>query len=309
MTNTTTQVGVSVILTTYNGATRGYLKQAIQSVLRQTHAAFELIIVDDGSQDNTASLCAEFLGDARVRYLYQDNRGLASARNTGIRHATYDYISFLDDDDLYENEMIEKLLDKWNKHSHSKCGLIYCGVKEINYLGSFLKERPVSKCGNIHASLFWGNFITASALMVKRSVFEDVGYFNENLRYCEDYDMWLRIAQTYEIQAHADLLVQYRVHPKSLSKNLKEMQRHQKLILDTHMRSAPDEIKVQYKPIYCQYYQCCAAQCLGNEQFSEFRVHYQQASTYGSIEAIWKIKYYLSYAPALFKLARRFKRL
>lgn len=298
---------VSVILTTYQGATRGYLKEAIQSVLDQTHHHLELIIVDDGSTDNTSEICKPFFSDTRVRYLYQTNQGLSSARNTGIRNAAHNYICFLDDDDLYEKEMVATLLKHWEDRAAPNCGLVYCAVTDINASGRPIKERFVKKNGDIYNDLLWGNFISApSALMVKKSIFEKLGSFREELSCCEDYDMWLRIAKEYLIETVDSPLLRYRIHQNQMSHRFKQMQETHKLILDEHLKNASKSI--QKDLIYCHFHQCCAAQYLGHNQFSEFRTQFRYASSYGHVDRIWKIKYYLSYIPPLFKMLQRLKR-
>jgi glycosyltransferase involved in cell wall biosynthesis len=304
-----TTTGVSVILTTYKGATRGYLKESIKSVLNQTHPNIELIIVDDGSADGTRQICDQFLPDPRVKYIYQNNKGLSSARNTGIRHATTDYICFLDDDDLYEKQMIEKLLYYWENLNDPSCGLVYCAVTEINEAGVPIKKRFIKKTGNIYQDLLWGNFISApSALMIKKSVFEQLGCFNIELTCCEDYEMWLKIAKVYQIQTVDEPLVRYRIHQNQMSNKFKKMQETHKSILDKHLKVAPQQIQNQKHLIYRHYHQCCAAQYLGHNKFSEFRTQYRHAISCGKIDFIWTMKYYLSYMPPLFKLLQGLKR-
>jgi len=102
---------ITVILPTYNAGTRGggiYLREAIESVLKQTYEKFELIIVNDGSTDNTENIVSNY-SDHRIKYIYQRNAGQAEARNTGLKHAKGNYICFLDDDDYYESKLEKQL--------------------------------------------------------------------------------------------------------------------------------------------------------------------------------------------------------
>ena len=99
---------VSIILTTLNGATRGYLGFAIESVLKQSYRDFELLIVDDGSTDETKKYCEKYLADPRVKYIFQSNRGLGGARNKGIKNSIGKFICFLDDDDVWKADKLQK---------------------------------------------------------------------------------------------------------------------------------------------------------------------------------------------------------
>ena len=135
---------VSVILTTHNGASRGFMAQAVDSVLSQTFHDYELIIVDDGSKDGTKEQCQSHLLDPRVRYIWQENRGLASARNTGIRESSGRLICLLDDDDIWKPTKLERQLEfvHGELRNFKRWGLIFTWIELIDAAGRLIGYRP-----------------------------------------------------------------------------------------------------------------------------------------------------------------------
>ena len=216
-----------------------YLPEALDSVLQQTFTDFEVIIVDDGSTDNILDW-ATTISDPRVRLVSQQNRGLAGARNTGIHEGQGTYLAFLDADDCWHPTKLAKQLSILQ--TSPAVGVVYTWMQLIDAEGS-LTGRTVKNCveGSIWSELILLNCVgSGSTPMVRRSCFEQVGLFDENLgSYMEDRDMWLRIAPHYEFAVVKELLVDYRQHAASASKNWKAMARSAKLILDKSFDSAP----------------------------------------------------------------------
>ena len=201
---------VSVIIPTYNRAS--LLTETINSVLAQTYPAVEIIVVDDGSADNTAEVVAEY-GD-RVTYLQQENQGEAVARNYGIQMATGDYLTFLDDDDLIAPSKLEKqvrLLD-----SRPDIGIVYCRHSLIDESGRCLGQVGLLPEGDILPQLVLSDFIWAGAPLLRRECIEAVGVYDVTLpwqgKYAEDWDMWLRLALAgYQCACVQELLGFYRL--------------------------------------------------------------------------------------------------
>jgi len=206
---------VSIIIPTYNRA--DLLSRAIQSVINQTYKDWELLIIDDGSTDNTKEIVEEFVKkDPRIKYFYQENKGQGAARNLGIRESKGEYIAFLDSDDEFLENKIEKSVKIFNEDKN--IGMIYSNAIIIgNYLDN-KKSLEISKLyyGNIYKKLLLNNFITTSTVVVKKEVFLNCGFFNKSslLRNFEDYDMWLRIAKKYKIGYISEVLVKYNFSPK-----------------------------------------------------------------------------------------------
>ncbi|MDZ7288429.1 MAG: glycosyltransferase [candidate division KSB1 bacterium] len=185
---------ISVIIPTFNRAT--FLREAIDSVLAQTEQDFELIVVDDGSTDQTRELIAEYGG--RVRYLYQSNRGVSAARNLGIRHATGKLIAFLDSDDLW----LPKKLARQVKWLAAHPSTMLCHTDEIWIRrGVRVNQKKIhAKSGGwIYPMCLPRCIISPSSVVMRRELFDVVGVFDEQLPVCEDYDLWLRVTPRLEV--------------------------------------------------------------------------------------------------------------
>ncbi|MEN8133938.1 MAG: glycosyltransferase family A protein [Thermodesulfobacteriota bacterium] len=178
---------VSVIIPTYNR--RDFLGKAIDSVLKQIYRNFELLIIDDGSTDGTDEFVASY-GNA-VRYLYQDNLGVAAARNTGIRAARHDLLAFLDSDDSFAPEKLEAQVAAMTARPE----YLVSHTDEIWYRrGQLLnqKAKHAREGGDIFDRCLELCAVGMSTSMVRRGLFDKVGLFDEGLVCCEDYDLWLR---------------------------------------------------------------------------------------------------------------------
>lgn len=236
---------VSVVIPAYNAM--AYLPQAVDSVLAQTFTDYDVVIVDDGSSDRIISWAAT-IQDPRVRLVSQANRGLAGARNTGIRESDGDYIAFLDADDLWHPTKLEKQVALMD--ASPEVGVVYTWMTLVNQQGEptgrFVKN---SAEGDVWDRLILRNCVgSGSNPMVRRTCFEQVGNFDENLgSYMEDRDMWLRIAPYYKFAVVKESLVDYRQHPSSASKNWVAMARSARIILDKAADVAPDHISDDVK--------------------------------------------------------------
>lgn len=197
---------VSVVIPTYNRA--HVVGRAIRSVLNQTYQDFEIIVVDDGSTDNTEEVVKSF-NDPRIRYIrHEENRGGSAARNTGIRAARGAYIAFLDSDDEWLPEKLAKQVQKMTC-SGDQVGFVYTGVKVIDAeTGRCLVEKVPFLEGNVYSQLLEGAFIgTCSSVMVRKTAIEEVSGFDEQLVSRQDWDCWIRIAYSYNVSCIPECLV------------------------------------------------------------------------------------------------------
>lgn len=185
---------VSVIIPTYN---RGWiLPEAIDSVLVQEFTNFELIVVDDGSTDNTASILDRYGKDIHV--IRQTNQGVSAARNSGIRHAKGELISFLDSDDLWLPRKLLRQTAFFEAAPH----VLICQTEEIwvrNGCRVNPKNRHQKPSGDIFSRSLHLCLVSPSAVMMRRTLFDDIGLFDEQYPACEDYDLWLRISSRHPV--------------------------------------------------------------------------------------------------------------
>jgi glycosyltransferase involved in cell wall biosynthesis len=195
-------MNISVIIPTWNRA--GRLITALESVYAQTRLPTEVIVVDDGSEDDTRSrVLAAFPG---VRYIHQQNRGVSSARNTGIRAASGDWIALLDSDDRWlAHKLAQQCRHLESEPSHR---VVHCDEIWIrNGIRVNPMKKHVKQGGYIFRHCLPLCAISPSAVLIHRSVFDAVGLFDEELPACEDYDLWLRICARYPVLFTGEALV------------------------------------------------------------------------------------------------------
>lgn len=248
---------ISVIIPVYG--VEKYIAQTIESVLAQTYSNWELILVDDGSPDNSVEICQQFT-DKRIKIIHQANRGLAGARNTGIRHAKGEYLAFLDGDDLWLPEKLAKHLEHLEKNP--SLGISYSRSALINETGETIGSYLMPKFEPLQAAdLLEDNHIgNGSAAVIRRQVLAEIEfidnlhgkpetfYFDEHLRQAEDWECWLRIAlQTqWQFAGIPESLTYYRVNTQGLTANLyKQLDSLKKIIIKIE-NYAPKFIQ-QYK--------------------------------------------------------------
>ena len=211
---------VSVIIPTFNRAHT--LCRAVNSVLNQTFRDLEVIIVDDDSKDNTEEILRKF-NDPRVVYVkHKSNRGAGAARNTGIKNAEGKYIAFLDSDDEWLPVKLEKQLKKIEQ-ANNRVGLVYTGFSVLSENGRKILDWTPKIEGKVFDRLLEGNYLgTTSTVLLRRECFDEVGFFDESLKSCQDWDMWIRVAKKYEFRCIPEPLVKYYIMRDSISKALKK---------------------------------------------------------------------------------------
>jgi glycosyltransferase involved in cell wall biosynthesis len=206
---------ISVIIPTYNRGT--FTSHAIKSVLAQTYKDYEIIVVDDGSTDNTLEQLKVF-GD-QIRYIYQENQGPSAARNKGIQNAKGRYIAFCDSDDRFLPTKLEKQMEFIK--SNPECRFLYTWYYNVNEKGEITKLRKPLSCKNqehLQYCLFTRKFtIRTSTLLVDKMCFEKAGLFNEKFWYSQDWDMWLRLAAHYQGYCLKKPLSEYWLHGENRS--------------------------------------------------------------------------------------------
>ena len=205
---------VSVIIPCYNQA--HFLGEAIESVLSQSYPHFEVVVVDDGSTDNTQEVAARYPG---VRCIRQENQGLAGARNTGIRHSNGSFLVFLDADDRLLADALEAGLSSLK--AHPECAFAFGSCQHIAADGSPLPtaQAPCAE-RDYYLALLERNYIAVSAVvMYRRAVFEFVRGFDPSASPAEDYELYLRVARDYPVCCHERVIAEYRQHGANTPEN------------------------------------------------------------------------------------------
>ncbi len=228
---------VSVVVPSFNGLP--YLREAVSSILGQTLQTIELVLVDDGSTDDTAAYVAT-IADPRFRYLHQGNRGLAASRNVGIRAARAAYVAFLDHDDRYAPDKLARqaaVLD-----ARPDVGVVYTGWRHIDASGGAMRRTGWDRIdGDILPTLILGNVMHPSTMMVRRDPVVAAGAFDESRTGLEDWDLWVRLASTGIRWACVDApLVDYRLHPGQMSKHGAKRRLDNRLAILDRTFAAPD---------------------------------------------------------------------
>jgi len=203
---------VSVVITAYNAA--DWIGETLDSILAQTYPILEVIVVDDGSTDRTADVVLSYGGN--VKHIYQVNSGQPIARNRGIRSARGEYIAFVDADDYWHVQKIEKQIDLIRSKG---AAWVICDSEWVNEKREKvnLPVPPIQE-GDVLGKLLMGNFIISATPVIRKDVFDGVGYFDVNpeARIGEDWDMWLRIASRFSLGVAYEKLAYVRLHASSM---------------------------------------------------------------------------------------------
>jgi glycosyltransferase involved in cell wall biosynthesis len=239
---------VSIILPTYNCA--AFLSHSIGSILAQTYNSYEIIVVDDGSTDNTKEVLYPFI--QRIKYIrLEQNKGLPMARNIGISSAQGKYIAFIDADDLWLPEKLQTDIEYFE--THPEVSMVYSKHINMDEKGNDLNGNTKRQLpsGNIFTQLFSEqNFIITSSVVVRKEIFETTGLFDEQLFNCQDWDMWLRIAFHFQVAGIGKPLVKYRHNPHSLSKNRNNVLKYQKMVIDKIYNKFKDKENGIHEKLY-----------------------------------------------------------
>jgi len=226
---------VSVVVPAFNAEST--LRETVLCALNQTYRNLEIIIVDDGSTDRTNAVALEMVRtDARVRYVYKENGGVASARNRGIAEAEGNLIATLDADDLWYPTKLARQLERLEANG-PQTALVYAWCCWIDDDGKVMGSAPPIRLeGHIFPQMCLGNIvISGSNALIRREALIEVGGFDESLRSrggqgCEDWKLYLKIAERYGIAVVPEYLIGYRISPGSMSDDFEQMMRSRRLV-------------------------------------------------------------------------------
>ena len=209
----TVQRKISVIMSVYNG--EKYLRQAVQSILTQTYADFEFIIINDGSTDGSRELLEGFKDD-RIRLFNDENKGQTKSLNEAIRHSTGKYIARMDADDIALPQRFEKQI--YVMESDSDVAMCGSFADVVDGGGRYIRTYrvPVSN-SSIRRNILMHNPFIHSSVMIRKDVLDAVGYYDESFNRAQDYELWTRIVFKYTTVNIPEILIKYRIHDDQMT--------------------------------------------------------------------------------------------
>lgn len=239
---------VSVVIPAFNA--EQHIKECIDSVLNQTYKNLEIIIIDDGSTDNTIDVITAYK-DEKIKLFKQKNSGSAVARNYAIKQASGIWIAFIDSDDIWLPEKLQKQLENCSDHVWSHTDMFFYG--DIYPEHTKTSDLTPKHSGLILKSLLIENSIGTSSVVINRKIFDELGGFNTDYRALQDWDFWLRVAEKYQVCYLDEPMVYYRVHSSSVSRNArKTLPYHIDLINNVISKQRGEEKnlqKIKYKAL------------------------------------------------------------
>jgi len=249
---------VSVIIPSYNRA--DYLPQAIGSILAQTYPVTEIIVVDDGSTDDTLNVVQRYQG--RVRFYVQNHSGVAAARNKGLELAHGDVIAWCDADDVWETDFLKATVSMLDRNPNLDG--VYGGVAHIDSDGQRL---PQVNCiavppKQLHRALSDECFLQTTAVVLRKKCFDQAGPFDAEFQICEDYDMWLRLSKRFTIVGVPRPLINYRVHSQNTVRDTSKWCQSRLAITRKHFGELNGPPTAQQRRAYAFAYRGAAMKCI-----------------------------------------------
>lgn len=228
--------GVTVVIPAYNYAR--FLSEAIMSATSQTYLPLEIIVIDDGSTDDTPRILSANT-DSKLRCIHKKNAGLSAARNTGIREACYPFIAFLDADDRWVHGFLKSTMALFHRLPHNYA-MVACASQRMSVDGILVQQPrslkpPPTTLTARHFILL--NRVFPSAIVARKSVFIACGYFDESLKSSEDRDMWIRITAKHYAYYLDEVLVHIRRHGDNMSRNSSRMRNNTSVTLSKAWKS------------------------------------------------------------------------
>ncbi len=271
---------VSVIVPSYNSG--HFLKEALESALAQTFQDFEILVIDDGSTDQTKSIVEEYVKryPDKIHYKYQENTGLPGARNTGLRQARGEYIALLDADDKWLEHRLAKTVAAIE--TDPRIGVAHANIARFDKDGQILdvpKRDAQYLSGWIFKYIFLRNaHVSCPTVLFKKKCCDTLGMFDENLAYlgCEDRELWLRIAKEYKFVYIDEVLAYYRITMNSMSKNMDKMMQARMYVVNKFCPKNGGNQRLRNKAI-AKIHRDLADEFLSSQKFSESKREYLTA--------------------------------
>ena len=265
-----------------------FIGQALESVLRQTYQDYEIVVVDDGSTDGTRDIVSQFQSDKLVRYLYQDNRGPSAARNAGIRESRGQFIAFLDADDLWLPQKLERQMQAFE--THPDVDVVYCDFNCIDDNGNLVPNNwdVGTRCMSLYEALMYGNVVAGSdsSVLVRAKCFAEVGVFDEELLACEDLDMWRRLALAHKFLFLDEVLVSIRQHQSKIQNDLDRMASAWERYLSKMKADTPQEYRHHLPEVAHNAYWHLALAFLAQRRFFRASFYLSKVASLGPRHAV-----------------------
>ncbi len=295
---------ISVIIPVYNH--EKYIAESIESVLNQSYKDFEIVVVDDGSTDRTPEILRDF--GCKIKYIRQENKGGAAALNTAIRNSTGEYLAWVSSDDVFMPTKLEDQIKFFNENPG--VDLTYADFYIIDKNGEIKREvhSPYySDRKTFVYNMLIGNFINGSSVMFKRSCIEKVGYFDEEMKYHADGNMWFRMLKHYNFGHIPKPLLKYRWHNTNLSHDTEQMKRylaiHYKKVFSLYkLEEIFDPNIAEGQKEFKSYSYRILADILFNQKLYTFAFAYMMRSLKASP---FSVSIYLSFLFLLLRTVRR----
>ncbi|MBD1921808.1 glycosyltransferase [Microcoleus sp. FACHB-831] len=242
---------ISTIIPAYNSEKT--IRETIESVINQSFSDLEIIVINDGSQDSTLEIVS-CISEPRLKVFSYANAGVSASRNRGFSHATGEYISFLDADDIWTPDKLEAQLKALQENPQA--GVAYSWTNWIDESGRFLRPGlHIARTGDVYKNLLVKDFIeSGSNPLIRRQALVEVGGFDESLMNTADWDMWLRLAARYNFVAVPSPQILYRVAPSSMSSNVWRIEDESLKIIEKAFASGNESLQPLKREILANRY-------------------------------------------------------
>ncbi|MCW5877454.1 MAG: glycosyltransferase [Anaerolineales bacterium] len=262
---------VSVVIPTRNRV--AYILQALESVFAQTYSDYEIIVVDDGSQDETPETLQPLVKAGKLRYITQPASGVSAARNRGVAEAAGRYIAFLDSDDLFMPSKLEKQVALFERHP--QLGFVHCWFSKFDDAGRDLGLRDTSRFdGQIYPFMLqeWDVLMAMPCMLMRKDALQAAGGFDTAMRWGEDLDLWRRMAKRHPVSLVREDLVGVRVHGSNISAQRREAVSHFERYLNKAFADDPGLSTSFRRQTYARLYTSFARNLLGEGQAEDMRL-------------------------------------
>ncbi|HET7563225.1 MAG TPA: glycosyltransferase [Rhodanobacteraceae bacterium] len=307
----TTPPRVTIVIATYNAA--GTLAETLASVAAQTYTDFELVVIDDGSSDDTPALLARHQAAwPWLRWAQQENAGASAARMRAVAMARGEFIAFLDSDDLWLPDKLALQMAVFDRNPST--ALVFTDERDFSAdgdaaLSRFQQKQPAR--GRVLSSLFFGNYILNSTVVVRKDALLAAGGLNPSQRVHEGIDLWLRLAEQHDFDYVDKVLVRYRVRPDSISHvDLLACQQRDLEIMDYWMARRPDLFAADSPGVLrrrAEILERIGRTLLSRGDYRGSRTAYRQAIRLGNHDAGVLLRATAAHLPPLAKIVRRLK--